>query len=66
MKKRMPNGKLPVGYLIGNDTPPASPDKLITFFNARKKNEKTEAFPIDSPKLSMRTRKLSGLIKEKP
>ena len=32
------------------------------FFSARIRNEKSEAFPVSSKKLSMRTKKLSGIL----
>jgi hypothetical protein len=56
----MPDGKLPVGMLHGGYD--AIHQEWAKFHSARLKNEKTEAFPLTSMRLTMKTKKLSGII----
>jgi hypothetical protein len=55
----MPDGKLPMGMLQGGYD--AIHNEWAKFFSAKIKNEKTEAFPIHSRRISLRTKQLSGL-----
>lgn len=58
----MPEGKLPVGMLMGGND--AIQSEWAKFFSARIKNEKSEAFPVMSKRLSYKTRQLSGMLPE--
>lgn len=56
----MPDGKLPIGMLTGGYD--SIHNEWAKFFSARIKNEKSEAFPVMSKRLSYKTRKLSGIL----
>lgn len=55
---------MPAGFLMGGDT--NIHNKWVDFYSARFKNESSEAFPVSSPKLTKKTRKLAGLLKLQP